>query len=127
MKVLYTADGTINAAKGARGGGDGGRARALKRELDGSETVLPACYGLTMQPGERVISYSSGGGGYGSPLERDPDRVLHDLREGWISAERARDVYGVIATGSAEDDSLTLDVAATEARRSAMRRIDRAA
>jgi N-methylhydantoinase B len=127
MKVLYTADGTINAAKGARGGGDGGRARALKRELDGSATVLPACYGLTMQPGERVISYSSGGGGYGSPLERDRDRVLHDLREGWISTERARDVYGVIAAGSAEDDSLTLDVAATEARRSAMRRIDRAA
>jgi N-methylhydantoinase B len=52
MKVLYTAE-------GARGSDRGGRARALKRELDGSETVLPGCYGVTLKPGERVIFYSS--------------------------------------------------------------------
>jgi N-methylhydantoinase B len=75
MKVLYTAE-------GARGSDRDGRARALKRELDGSETVLPGCYGVTLKPGERVIFYSSGGGGYGSPLDRDPGRVPHDLREG---------------------------------------------
>ena len=38
---------------------------------------------------------SSGGGGYGPPRERDPDRVRRDVAEGWISPERARDVYGV--------------------------------
>ncbi|HVY58127.1 MAG TPA: hydantoinase B/oxoprolinase family protein [Xanthobacteraceae bacterium] len=121
MKVLYTADGTINSAQGARGGGGGSPCQALKRELDGSETVLPACYGVTLKPGEMVISRSSGGGGYGSPLERDPARVLHDLREGWISSTRASDVYGVITTGSADDDTLAIDHQATAKRRATLR------
>ena len=121
MKVLYTADGTINSAMGARGGGRGGPARAHKRERDGSLTPLPACYGVTLEPGEFVVSHSAGGGGYGSPFDRDPDRVLHDLREGWISADRARGVYGVVTTGEAASDTLAIDEAATRALRSDMR------
>jgi N-methylhydantoinase B len=104
MDVLYTADGTVNPAEGARGGGPGGKSRALKRELDGSLTELPACYGVRLEPGERVVSYSSGGGGYGSPLEREPARVLHDLREGWISKERAEEVYGIVLADDGEVD-----------------------
>jgi N-methylhydantoinase B len=126
LKVLYTADGTINAAAGARGGGIGGPAKAMKRERDGSLTLLPACYGVTLEPGERVVSHSAGGGGYGSPLERDPARVLHDLREGWISAERAGEVYGVVTVGTAADDTLAVDAVATKARRSWMREGHRA-
>jgi N-methylhydantoinase B len=120
MKVLYTADGTINAAEGARGGGTGGPAKAMKRERDGSLTVLPACYGLILQPGERVVSYSAGGGGYGRPLDRDPRRVLHDLREGWISAERAEEIYGVVTTGMLADGTLELDATATEILRASL-------
>jgi N-methylhydantoinase B len=121
MKVLSTTDGTINSAKGARGGSRGGRARALNRELDGSETVPTARYGITLSPGECVISYSPGGGSYGSPPDRHLGRVPHDLREGWISVERARDVCGVVTVGSATDDSLALDLAATQARRASVR------
>ena len=107
MDVLYTADGTINPALGARGGWEGSRAQAFKREHDGSLTQLPACYGVRLEPGEYVVSYSAGGGGYGSPLERDPARVLHDVREGWITAERAREVYGVVLRddGVVDDDA----------------------
>jgi hypothetical protein len=36
-------------------------------------------------------------------------RVLHDLREGWITAVRARSVYGVVTTGDAADDTLAVD------------------
>jgi len=121
MKVLYTADGTINPAEGARGGGPGGPARALKRELDGEVTSLPACYGVTLNPGERVVSYSAGGGGYGSPLDRDPVRVLHDLREGWISTERAAQVYGVVTIGNSANDTLAVDLVSTEKLRASMR------
>jgi N-methylhydantoinase B len=88
MEVLYTADGTINPAAGARGGGAGARAEALKRECDGSLTRLPACYGVKLAPGEFVVSHSAGGGGYGSPLRRTPERVLHDVREGWVTSDR---------------------------------------
>jgi len=37
-----------------------------------------------------------GGGGFWSPLERDPERVLNDVRSGYVSLEAARRDYGVI-------------------------------
>jgi N-methylhydantoinase B len=113
MKVLYTSDGTINHAVGVLGGGGGGPSKALKRERDGSLTTLPACYGVNLEPGEYVVSYSSGGGGYGAPIERDPARVIHDLEEGWITADRARSVYGVAVADGGELGELVLDEAAT--------------
>ncbi len=115
MQVLYTADGTINPALGARGGWPGCRAEALKREQDGSLTALSACHGVTLVPGERVVSRSAGGGGYGAPTEREPERVLEDVLEGWISLERARTVYGV-AIGR-EGEEMVIDRAATAALR----------
>ena len=56
-----------------------------------------------------------GGGGYGNPLDREPERVLDDLLDEKISPEAARDVYGVVV----EDG--VLDLAATEARRAELR------
>ena len=43
-----------------------------------------------------MISVCCSGGGYGEPLERDPELVRADVAEGWIGTERARDVYGVV-------------------------------
>ena len=54
-------------------------------------------------------------------FERDPERVLHDLSEGWITAERARYVYGVATTGDAVADTLAVDGPATQALRATMR------
>jgi N-methylhydantoinase B len=115
MEVLYTSDGTINPAKGTRGGLSGGRARALKRELTGELTPLPNCHGVTLAPGERVVSYSAGGGGYGPPWQRDPARVKHDVDEGWISTERAEGVYGLVF-----DQQGAIDRAATTAKRAGL-------
>ena len=58
---------------------------------------------LELQPGERIVSVSAGGGGYGDPLTRDPAAVLHDVLEGWVSRERALEVYGVVLTDSGEE------------------------
>jgi N-methylhydantoinase B len=121
MKVFYTADGTINSAMGARRGRRGALAQVQKRGGDGSLTVLRACYGVALEPGEFVVSHSAGGGGYGPPFERDLGRVLHDLRERWITAVRARSVYGVVTTGDAADDTLAVDAAANQSLRSQMR------
>lgn len=95
MEILYTADGTINPGLGAVGGGAGARARAAKRGINGDVSELPACYGALLEAGEMMMSFSSGGGGYGEPHQRPVASVLHDLNEGWITRERARDVYGV--------------------------------
>jgi N-methylhydantoinase B len=44
--------------------------------------------------------FSSGGGGYGDPLDRDPALVLDDVRRGLVSVECARKLYGVIIDGA---------------------------
>lgn len=50
---------------------------------------------LTVRPGERVATVNPGGGGWGNPLEREPDRVAHDVRNGYVSVEAAAHEYGV--------------------------------
>ena len=48
---------------------------------------------------------SSGGGGYGDPLARDPERVRADVDFGYVSAARARDGYGVVFDNDGKVDS----------------------
>jgi N-methylhydantoinase B len=110
--VLYTADGTVSPALGTRGGHAGGLLQAMKRLVSGELVSLPACGGVRLAPGETVVSVASGGGGYGSPLDRDPARVKADVDEGWITRGRARDIYGVTF-----DSSGNVDPAATQALR----------
>ncbi|GAA4170140.1 hydantoinase B/oxoprolinase family protein [Gryllotalpicola koreensis] len=50
----------------------------------------------TMAPGDRFINRTAGGGGYGSPLDRDPQAVLADVAEGYVSRDAARQHYGVV-------------------------------
>ena len=107
--VAYVSDGSINAALGARGGGVGGPAGHLKRRTDGALEPLANCVKVTLTDGETIQSICCGGGGYGPPVERDPSRVLADVAEGWISRQRARDVYGV-----AIDEAMRVDEAATQ-------------
>ena len=72
---------------------------------DGEETVLSSKTTVDLAPG-RVISYrTSGGGGYGAPAERDPEKVATDVRDGKVSIERAGLVYKV----AIDPESLTVD------------------
>jgi len=59
----------------------------------------------------------NGGGGFGDPLEREPEAVLADCIAGTVSKQTAHDVYGVVLNG----DGDALDGPATEARRKALR------
>ncbi len=99
LEVLYTADGTVNPALGARGGGDGALLRPFMRTAQGEVVELEAWARVVLQPGETIVSISSAGGGYGPAIERDPERVRHDVAEGWVTAERARSTYGVVLGG----------------------------
>jgi N-methylhydantoinase B len=49
-----------------------------------------------LPPGTVSVHHGGGGGGYGSPFERDPAAVADDLRNGFISAAAAANVYGVV-------------------------------
>jgi N-methylhydantoinase B len=64
----------------------------------------------------QVMVLSSGGGGWGDPLERAPDKVRWDVIEGFISEENARDEYGVVF----KDGKYAIDEAGTQALRKRM-------
>jgi N-methylhydantoinase B len=96
MSVAYVSDGNINAALGVRGGLTGAPSSQFRRRADGVlEAVLP-CAEVVIASNEAMVSISGGGGGYGHPFERAPHRVAADVAEGWISRERAENVYGVV-------------------------------
>ena len=70
---------------------------------DGEARELPSKVTLHLEP-DSVISYRTpGGGGYGPPLERDPERVLQDVIQDKVTAQRARDVYGVVIDLAAKE------------------------
>jgi N-methylhydantoinase B len=69
-----------------------------------SNRVVPA--------GSRVVNMPGGGGGFGKPTERDPELVLNDVVNGYVSLEAARRDYGVVVR-----PDLTIDLPATKALR----------
>jgi N-methylhydantoinase B len=72
---------------------------------------LLAAYRFT--PGERFVFESTGGGGWGNPLEREANKVLDDVLDEYISIDNARDIYGVVI----DPKTFKLDAPATTALR----------
>ena len=60
---------------------------------DGTVRVLPTKTFVELQRGDVLTVQTPGGGGWGAPAEREPDRLERDVRAGLISPERAREVY----------------------------------
>ena len=75
------------------------RARAARKWLeraDGSREVLPSkCHDVPVEPGDVLHFVTWGGGGWGDPLERDPELVALEVRRGLVTADGARR-YGVV-------------------------------
>lgn len=116
IHAMWSTDGYVHPAIGARGGHPGTPARQYLRRADGSVDELPGWGELELGPGDTVYAISTSGGGYGPPWERDVELVLDDIRSGFVSREQAADVYAVII-----DEAGHLDAAATDARREGAR------
>ncbi|MEA2386961.1 MAG: N-methylhydantoinase, partial [Thermoleophilaceae bacterium] len=67
--------------------------------------------------GDILYVRHGGGGGYGDPLDRDPELVLRDILDGLVTVEPARDIYGVVVDPDAE----TVDADATRELRARLR------
>ena len=89
--------------RGLFGAGPGSGARFLVDEQPGDPSGLTLC-----QPGNVIQFESAGGGGYGDPLQRDPQAVAADVVNGYVSIEKAREDYGIVI------DPVTLRVDAAE-------------
>jgi N-methylhydantoinase B len=91
---------------GLQGGKSGSRGQFLHINKDGVEEVIPSkISGIKFQPGEVLIAQTAGGGGFGSPLERDPSKVAYDFIQGKISLRESQQAYGVLLTEDGEIDS----------------------
>jgi N-methylhydantoinase B len=82
----------------------------------GEKKQLPSKVTIHVQPGTRIVLKTAGGGGFGSPLEREPERVRRDIEEGLISPERAKEEYGVVVDAALN----RVDEEATTALRKAL-------
>jgi len=81
----------IHPPEGLFGGKPGTKAQFLVNGVSGNP------FGLTqLKPGDVVTIDAAGGGGYGNPLEREPEMVESDVMEGYVSVEKAREDYGVV-------------------------------
>jgi N-methylhydantoinase B len=85
-------DRTRHPAPGLEGAGPGAPGGLA---LSSGEPAQPKTV-LHVPQDVRVILSPPGGGGYGDPLERDPERVLADVVDGYVSIESAREDYGVV-------------------------------
>ncbi len=102
-------------------GGGAGRTAKYRLSIDGQTRDIPSKGTLQVLPGEVLHVETCGGGGYGHAWQRDPQLVLRDVLEGKVSAERAREQYGVFV----DTDKWMVDVQRSEGLRREMREVKR--
>jgi N-methylhydantoinase B len=90
------AERTVIAPQGIYGGKDGGKGEFLIRKADGTEIRLKSKTSIKLEQGDVFIARTPGGGGCGNPLKRDPQAVLKDFINGFVSIESAKQDYRVV-------------------------------
>jgi len=94
---------------GLFGGREGLRNFALIQSRSKGEFEALKNPRIDLEGGDRVIVTAGGGGGYGDPLDRDPEAVRKDVIEGYVSVDAAQRDYGVVLSAG----TLVVDVEAT--------------
>lgn len=98
--------------EGLFGGQSGAKALFHVNGKDGNP------YGLTqLKQGDVVIMDAAGGGGYGDPLDREPEVVKRDVIEGYVSLDCAKEDYGVVL----DPETMNVDQPATEELRASLK------
>jgi N-methylhydantoinase B len=96
-------------------GGKPGEAGFVVLRPGTEDEEVTGMYYASMGTNEVLSNNSGGGGGWGDPYERDPQKVLADVRSDYVSIESAREDYGVVI----DPDALAVDEAATQQLRAA--------
>jgi N-methylhydantoinase B len=99
--------------EGLFSGKDGAKAQFLINGKSGNP------YGLTqLKPGDVVTMDAAGGGGYGDPLERDPELIENDVADGYVSVENAEKGYGTVI----DPETMKVDKNASDKLRASLKK-----
>jgi N-methylhydantoinase B len=104
---------------GLFGGKSGAVAQCIITSEDGAKRKLPSLK-MTLPVAKHDImkTITPGGGGWGDPLDRDVEKVLWDVVEGFVSLSRANSEYGVII----DEDTMTVNLIKTKKNREELRK-----
>ena len=78
-------------------------------DFGGTVEHLPSKASDVLKSGDVLVFFAPGGGGFGDPLDREPERVANDVGNGWVSHERAREMYGVALADDGHVDRASTD------------------
>jgi len=98
-------------------GGKPGKSSQNMMNPDGAAELLDSKFTMTLRKGDVFRHELPGGGGWGDPLERDPARVLEDVRNEYVTPEGASNEYGVVI----DLQALSVDKEATRELRNSLR------
>jgi N-methylhydantoinase B len=118
-RTIVTADRVRLGCYGVNGG-MAGEPFCVTVDIEGAPRELGGLVdGEPVLAGQIVQVCTTGGGGWGDPLEREPERVLQDVVDGKVSEKAGSDAYGVAFKRAG--DGLEVDVAATQSLRDKLR------
>jgi N-methylhydantoinase B len=119
-RTIVTADRVRLGCYGVNGG-RAGKPFGVTVDIEGTPRELGGLVdGAPVRAGEIVAVVTTGGGGWGDPLEREPERVRCDVLEGKVSLAAARDEYGVLLR-AIPDGEYELDAEGTARLRKELR------
>ena len=103
-------------------GGKAGKPFCVTVDVEGTPRDLGGLVdGEPVLAGQVVRVVTTGGGGWGDPLEREPELVARDVIDGKVSLAAAREEYGVALIETASGGEFDIDVGATDTLRSTLR------
>lgn len=109
---------------GLSGGGNAGGSmliinKGTKKEFNAGMYAT----GVELKKGDKIYYSSSGGGGFGEALDREPELVLEDVMDEWLTIETAKKYYGVVIKAiDAEALDYKIDLAATKKLRATLKK-----
>ncbi|WP_226951265.1 hydantoinase B/oxoprolinase family protein [Rhizobium terrae] len=109
MMLAVRIDSVKNPPWGIHGGMGGGTGRVTINPGKPDQRILaPLSDGNKLVKGDILRMETGGGGGYGHPYDRKLDAVLEDVLGGFVSAEAAQKLYGVVMNGNKIDEAATV-------------------
>ena len=121
-RTIVTADRVRLGCYGVNGG-KAGLPFCVTIDIEGTPRDLGGLVdGEPVLAGQIVRVRTTGGGGWGDPLEREPDLVLRDVIDGKVSPAAARDDYGVVLAPATTAKPSSVDEPATMTLREQLRR-----